>query len=258
MKKLSRVLLVIVGLGIVSFVATRHIRSQVLLGSQRVPYLMRVQEHASSNGNVPQQARAYLFAVRSDGSTVRASLGTDVNGNDVVATRTIRDLAAGKRAFVAEAARLITTFFSPSAVLTAKARNHGPNCMPQGATFTQNGVGKYLGYNVVKIREKAAVDTDLEHWAAPDLDCDYIYSKWSFKNSDGSVRQTVEQAAVSIVPGEPPAELFAEKPDLVEKSPSELVSNLAGSSASADEKLHGRLEEMDLVYRNSRAFAPRQ
>jgi hypothetical protein len=107
---------------------------------------------------------------------------------------------------------------------------------------------------VIKLLNNISTDTVLEHWAAPDLDCAYIYSKWYFRNPENTLHHTIEQAAVFIVIGQPPEEFFLTSSELVEKPPSEVVLDLPGASTFANENLRNRLEKMDRAYYDSRRF----
>ena len=72
-----------------------------------------------------------------------------------------------------------------------------------------------------------------ERWLAPDLNCTILREHLTITDKDGKVTK-VYREAVSIKPGEPPADFFSIPPDYQERGPAEVESEFETNG-------HGRI-----------------
>jgi hypothetical protein len=91
-----------------------------------------------------------------------------------------------------------------------------------------------LGHSVEYLRSdllgsaKSGVRMARERWHAVDLNCTILREHLTTTDKDGKVTQ-IYREAVSVKPGEPPADFFNIPPDYQERGPAEVNSELEAS-----------------------------
>ena len=170
----------------------------------------------------------FIFARRSDGSTVRANV--DPKDGSVIYARSVKIVPQRKMEVVADAIESVSTTHYPHPIYSQRHLRHDPetNCLPDeasGEVFLGND--QYLGIAVVKSQVDNAT-VRRAHWRAPELGCHDVktVSKWKDPR-DGSIISTTERTALSIQRGEPSSELFEIANHYQEKPPSQLDGDLA-------------------------------
>lgn len=183
-------------------------------------YTIEFHERISTTSGKTRQGR-WLVARRSDGSTVKKLLLAPT----LIGDREIKLASEGKLVMVSDSHRRKSTRME-----TFHAHAEDPTCMthPQlvGKLYEFLGTGTYNGFSVVKHTFEQPLKGRTmqgERWEAPDCNCEPVFEKIRWINSEGVVYQTTEREAVSITLGEPDPALFT-VPDYPEGPPSSVVN----------------------------------
>lgn len=100
------------------------------------------------------------------------------------------------------------------------------SCIEEGDT--ELGEGSALGFAVIKIRKKLLgpleMDTVLETWRAPALNCYSLYDRFQLRRPHQSrIITTNIHEVKSVKLGEPSSKLFETQTTFVERSPSQVA-----------------------------------
>jgi len=207
-----------------------------------------------------QEARGIrrLFAVRSDGSTVTASLTPegDLKSLPQFGDRTVYLHPQGQYVYVLDRLKLKST--TP---LKASSRMLplNPTCLPAGDDKSKplgtETVAGWLTY--IYERSDTAANGSKEtrtRWLVPALDCREVQSKLELTPVAGPAR-IMWNRPISITGGEPDAALFAVPEDYREVSPGELESERAKAlgRTAVPPSLEERLKSRDDAYTKGRS-----
>lgn len=189
---------------------------QIPLSSVRLdarPLTVQYEERLSVPGKSPVVGSRRTFAIRGDFSTVTDTTIYFTNGNGV--SSHVREIAFsnGDRMRIDEQHSLITAirtaavFSEQLPLLTARS-----NCTEDFTGQRQRSFAvrneKLLGYSLVAETRQAGPGR-ITVWASPELGCVEFRRVAEFLDASGRVMDASELIAVSVIPGEPDAKLFA-------------------------------------------------
>lgn len=139
-----------------SFLATKHLRSQQILGSRVRPYTINIYEKSTTFAKPTATVieRRSFRARRSDGSTVDGTF-TKLQDNSFTLTRSISLIGERRKVLVHDLTRsILTEFFSGETALRLKAPPADPSCRSDPDSIVASrviGEGSIHGFPVVKL-----------------------------------------------------------------------------------------------------------
>ena len=159
--------------------------------------------------------RYWTLAIRSDGSFMKMNSVPDPTGN----VATVKSIEFKDRYVVVDPiTKSISTYKPYIPIITTTENCAGSRADP------------ILGHSVEYMRrdERESVKSGgrmtRERWLAPDFNCTILREHLTITDKEGKVTQ-VYREAVSVSPGEPPADFFS-IPDYQERGPAEVDSEL--------------------------------
>jgi hypothetical protein len=189
---------------------------QIQLSSVRLdarPLTIHYEERLSVPGKTPIIGSRRTFAIRGDLSTVTDTIISSKNGSGV--SSHVREIAFsnGDRLRIDERLSLITAIrtsvaFSEQLPLLTARSNCTEDFTGQRQRSFARRAEKLLGYPVVAETRQTG-PRRITTWASPELGCVELRRVAEFLDASGRVTDASELIAVSVIPGEPDAKLFA-------------------------------------------------
>jgi len=205
---------------VASFV-TVHIKASAQVLVQ--PFTLVTETRNHDWNPVPGTMVAYeTTAVRSDGSkAIIAPVGPVRLGNF---GRTVTFADGRKLAIIDAIASKASVVQSAELTAALKARLLTPpnNCTDPGSIYQRED--SVLGHSTAVLLLPPSGNVWTTVWLARDLGCTELMARVATKETDGSLKPSVEKTVVSLTLGEPDPRLFDEAAGYVERKPSEMIN----------------------------------
>lgn len=187
-------------------VATSHYQSP----ASAIPVVIVYHDSSLQAGQTtPSGDRFWTLAVRSDGANMEANSVPDATGR----IEGVKSLQLQDRYVLVDPLTASVSTYNPYRPMVAG----GQSCSGRPAGSVLNHFVEYVQVT----KPMTPSHKPIERWLAPDLNCLTLREHLIVTEKDGKEVQLFREA-VSIKPGEPPAEYFEIPTNYVERGPAEL------------------------------------
>jgi hypothetical protein len=253
---------IIAGVGIFIIGAGITVSLRVYAQSGRVPFSAVKLVRVLTPSGVLQEQDTVIIAVKSDGSYARKSvkiLPNKLQGSKEIITREIRDPSTQQQIALDVLTNSKQTFPINGPYLQSMTQPVDPTCaanLPRDTSIDRSPQpATVLGYAVVKLTTVATqgmMEITVERWIAPALNCEDLKSVATGIVTSKGLKAVTTVETLSITPGEPNSTLFDVPKDAVERTPTEMLLEIAkktndvctmcadGSAAIFDKNYHSR------------------
>jgi hypothetical protein len=199
-------------------VAAWHYQSPV----SAVPVVIVYHDSAQRTGqSSPSSGSFWTLAIRSDGTSMRANNAPDTAGH----IQGVKSLQLQDRYLVLDPFTTSISTYKPYRPIVTGALNCSGKSAEPMLGHPVEYVGESKPLQAPRTGTTALRERLTEKWLAPDLNCLRLREHVIMAETDGTEIQFFREA-VSIKPGEPPAEYFEIPSNYVERGPTEVDSEV--------------------------------
>lgn len=216
-------IIVLCALACLAYFGAQALRLKTTLAAEVQPYVIIWEEVGyltDADGRIkdtnPLWRAGYGKVRHSDGSAARITFNREAwgNGREEFEMRDILRVDMASRVTIFDLTKVQSLFrLTPREVAAAKENPGDPTCMTHphlvGDEYTNIGRDTMLGFEVVKHRRDPPGSSGLlEVWEAPELACEALYQRMTFRGPNGLFETATVRTAVRADRTEPSAGYF--------------------------------------------------